>query len=83
MNEFPARILDQVNFARGFVRPHTLLNFSAGKSFRLNEHISLSAQFNIQNLANAFYLITFESVFSGATLGRPRAYSGRLSWHFQ
>ena len=83
VNAFPARILDQVNFERGFIQPHTVLHFSAGKNFQLNEHVSLSAQFHVQNLANAFYLITFESVFSGTTLGRPRTYSGRLTWHFQ
>ncbi len=83
VNEFSDRILDQVNFEQGFVRPHTVLNFYVGKRFPLNEHVSLSAQFNIQNLANTFHLITFESVFSGTTLGRPRTYSGRLTWHFQ
>ena len=44
---------------------------------------SRSASGGFQNLANTFYLITFESVFSGTTLGRPRSYSGRLSWRFQ
>jgi len=83
VNEFPAQILDQVNFGRGFVRPHTTLHVSAGKDFRLSEHAWLAAQFNIQNLANTFYLITFESVFSGTTIGRPRSYSGRLTWSFR
>ena len=83
VNEFPGRVLDQVNFGRGFVRPHTVLGLSLGRNFRLNEHVSLSAQFNIQNLTNTFYLITFESVFSGTALGLPRTYSGRLRWHFQ
>ena len=78
-NEFPDKILDQVNFERGFIRPHTVFNFSIGKEARLNEHINLNAQFNVENLADKFYLITFESVFSGTTIGRPRTYSGRLT----
>jgi len=77
--EFPEKVLDRVNFERGFIKPHTVLDWSIGRDFRLNEHASLSAQFNIHNLADRFYLITFESVFSGTTIGRPRNYSGKLS----
>ncbi len=83
VGEFPAAILDLVNFDRGFLRPRTVLYVSAGKNFKLDEHVSLSAQFNIQNLTDTFYLITFESVFSGTTLGRPRTYSGRLTLQFK
>ncbi|HEY0547026.1 MAG TPA: TonB-dependent receptor [Pyrinomonadaceae bacterium] len=81
--EFPAKILDEVNFERGFVRPHTVLNFSVGRDFRLSERVGLTGQFNLENLTNNFYLITFESVFSGTTIGRPRSYSGRLSVNFK
>jgi hypothetical protein len=28
-SEFPAKTLDRVNFAGGFIKPHTVLNFSA------------------------------------------------------
>ena len=82
-DEFSERILDRVNFDQGFIKPHTVLDFSIGRAFRLNEHVSLSGQFNVQNLADTFYLITFESVFSGTTIGRPRNYSGRLSLNFK
>jgi hypothetical protein len=81
--EFPEKILDRVNFERGFIKPHTVLDFSIGRDFAVNEHVSLSGQFNIKNLADRFYLITFESVFSGTTIGRPRNYSGRLSLNFK
>lgn len=81
--EFPEKILDRVNFEQGFIEPHTVLDFSIGREFRVNEHVSISGQFNIQNLADTFYLITFESVFSGTTIGRPRNYSGRLSFNFK
>lgn len=82
-NEFPARILDQVNFARGFVKPRTVLNLSIGKEMNLNDHVAVSGQFNIENLTNKFYLITFESVFSGTSIGRPRAYSGKLTFNLK
>jgi hypothetical protein len=81
--EFPEKVLGRVNFDRGFIKPHTVLSFSIGRDVALNEHVSLSGQFNIQNLADRFYLITFESVFSGTTIGRPRNYSGRLSINFK
>jgi outer membrane receptor protein involved in Fe transport len=81
--EFPEKVLDRVNFERGFIKPHTVFNWSIGKDIRLNEHLTLSGQFNIQNLVDQFYLITFESVFSGTTIGRPRNYSGRLSLNFK
>jgi hypothetical protein len=82
-DEFSDKILDRVNFDQGFIKPHTVLDFSIGRDFHINEHLSLSGQFNIQNLADTFYLITFESVFSGTTIGRPRNYSGRLSFNFK
>lgn len=81
--EFPEKILDRVNFERGFIKPHTVLDFSIGRDFHLSEHVSLSSQFNIRNLADRFYLFTFESVFSGTTIGRPRNFSGRLSVNFK
>lgn len=81
--EFPEKILDRVNFERGFIKPHTVLDFSVGRDFAVNEHVSLSGQFNIRNLADRFYLITFESVFSGTTIGRPRNYGGRLTMNFK
>ena len=81
--EFPEEILEQVNLERGFVKPHTVLNFAVGKEFNLSEHVSLVGQFNIENLTDKFYLTTFESVFSGTAIGRPRSFSGRLSINFK
>jgi hypothetical protein len=81
--EFPEKILDRVNFERGFIKPHTVLNFSVGKEFTLSERVSLTGQFNVENLADRFYLITFESVFSGTTIGRPRNFSGTLRINFK
>jgi hypothetical protein len=80
---FPAKILNEVNFERGFVKPHTVFDFAAGRDFAVSERLSLSAQFNVQNLADRFYLITFDSLSSGVALGRPRAYSGKLTLGFK
>ncbi|MEN3334087.1 MAG: hypothetical protein V7641_3452 [Blastocatellia bacterium] len=80
---FPAKLLKQVNFERGFIKPHTVFDFAVGRDFALNERLSLSAQFNIQNLADRFYLITFDSLSSGVAIGRPRCYSGKLTIGFK
>lgn len=81
--DFSEEILDRVNFDQGFIKPHTVVDFSVGKEFAVNEHVSITAQFNIENLADTFHLITFESVFSGTTIGRPRTYTGRLAFNFK
>lgn len=77
------RILREVNFDRGFIRPHTVLNFSVGKEITANDNTSVTAQFNIENLTNRFYLITFGSLFTGTNIGRPRTWSGALSVSFK
>jgi hypothetical protein len=81
--EFPEQILDRVNFDRGFIKPHSTASVSVGKEIPVNEHLSLTAQFDVQNVTDTFYLITFESVFSGTTVGRPRTYTGKLSFNFR
>jgi outer membrane receptor protein involved in Fe transport len=80
---FPAKILNEVNLERGFIKPHTVFDFAVGRDFAVNERLSLSAQFNIQNLADRFYLITFDSLSSGVATGRPRRYSGKLTVSFK
>ena len=72
-----------MNFERGFIKPHTVFDFAVGRDFALNERLSLSAQFNIQNLADRFYLITFDSLSSGVAIGRPRSYSSKLTLSFK
>jgi hypothetical protein len=79
---FPRRILDEVNLARGFIKPHTVLQLSAGKSFRLNDRATMVGQFNLHNLTDRFYLITFGSLFTGTNTGRPRSYSASLGVRF-
>ena len=81
--DFSAKILDRVNFERGFIKPHTVLDFSIGKDIKVGERVSLSAQFNIRNILDSFYLISFESVSSGTAVGRARNYSGKLSLEFK
>jgi TonB dependent receptor/Carboxypeptidase regulatory-like domain len=80
---FPAKILNEVNFVRGFIKPHSVFDFAVGRDFALTERLSLAAQFNIQNLADRFYLIIFDSLSSGVAIGRPRSYSSKLTLSFK
>jgi len=80
---FPARVLNEVNFERGFIRPHSVFDFAAGRDFGFSEHVALAAQLNVQNLADKFYLITFDSLSSGVAIGRPRAVSGKMTLSFK
>ena len=81
--EFPEEILEHVNFERGFIEPHTVVDLSVGKEFPINEHLTVRGQFNVENVTDTDYLFTFESVFSGTTVGRPRSYTGSLSFDFK
>ncbi len=80
---FDPRVLREVDFERGRVRPRTLLNFSVGLERPLNDRVVLRAQFDIQNLADEFFLYNFESVFSGTHVGPPRTVSARVSLHWK
>ncbi len=77
------RILDEVNFERGRIRPRTLWDFSTGIDLFRRERASIRAQFDIQNFTNKFFIYNFESVFSGTHVGYPRLFSGRVTVSFK
>lgn len=79
---FPAKLLEQVNLERGFVKPRSILSAAVGKDFALNEGTTLTAQFNVENLTDRFYVIVFGSLFTGTNVGRPRSFSGRIGVRF-
>jgi len=78
-----SRILDEVNFERGRVRPRTLWDFSGGLDLRRNDPVTIGLQFDIQNLTGKFFIYNFESVFSGTHIGFPRLFSGRVVLKFR
>jgi hypothetical protein len=80
---FDPRLYNEIDFARGRVRPRMLLDFSIGADLMQNERVSMNLQFDIQNLTNELFLYNFESVFSGTHLGHPRLFSGRLALRFK
>jgi hypothetical protein len=80
--EISRQILNEVDFDRGRVKPHFILNLSAGVDLFRQDKTKVSLQFDVQNLTNRFFLYNFESVFSGTHIGYPRLYSGRLTVNF-
>ncbi|MDX6272384.1 MAG: hypothetical protein QOD28_3607 [Acidobacteriota bacterium] len=80
---FDPRLYNEIDFARGRTRPHTVLNFSVGADLLRERRTSLNVQFDVQNLTNTLFLYNFESVFSGTHIGFPRLFSGRLSVRFK
>ena len=80
---FDPRLYNEIDFARGRVKPRTVLNFSVGADLLRERRTSLNLQFDVQNLTNTLFLYNFESVFSGTHIGFPRLYSGRLALRFK
>jgi hypothetical protein len=73
---FDPRLYNEIDFARGRVKPRTVLNFSVGADLLRERRTSLNLQFDVQNLTNTLFLYNFESVFSGTHIGFPRLFSG-------
>jgi outer membrane receptor protein involved in Fe transport len=80
---FDPRLYGEIDFARGRVKPRTILDLSVGADLLRKERVSLNLQFDVQNLTNQLFLYNFESVFSGTHVGYPRLFSGRLALHFK
>lgn len=72
-----------VNFERGRVRPWTVFDFSSGVELWAEERVSVSAQFDVQNLADRRFAYNFGNPFEGTHFGYPRLWSGRLKLTFR
>lgn len=77
------RLLDEVDFERGRVRPRAIFDFSIGADLLRRERASINVQFDVRNLTDELFLYNFESVFSGTHVGSPRLFSGRLGLRFR
>ncbi|MDX6612826.1 MAG: hypothetical protein QOD75_2012 [Blastocatellia bacterium] len=80
---FDPRLYQEIDFARGRVKPRMVLDLSVGADLFQKERTSLNFQFDVQNLTNQLFLYNFESVFSGTHVGYPRLLSARLSLRFK
>jgi hypothetical protein len=80
--QYGRRVLDRVNFNRGRVRPNSSLDGSIAYEAPLGRQSALSFQIQVSNILNATNVINFAGLFSGTTIGPPRAVNGRISYRF-
>jgi hypothetical protein len=80
--QYGAAIVNRVNFAAGRVRPNFSLDAAAGATLYHKEGKEVSAQLEINNLANRVNVLNFASLFSGTAVAPPRSVSARLKVSF-
>jgi hypothetical protein len=80
--QYGSRIVDQVNFSRGRIRPNFSLDASAGVTLSKREKETVRLQADIFNLTNRLNVINFSGLFSGTALAVPRSVALRLQTEF-
>ena len=80
--QYGPRILDQVDLARGRVRPSYSLDAAAGLNLYTKEKKTITLQLQGSNLTNHLNVINFTSLFSGTALAPPRSFGVRLKMGF-
>ena len=75
-------ILNEVNLARGRVKPNFALDAGAGFEVYRKEQRSAVLQIQSANLTDRVNVINFASLFSGTAVALPRSVSGRLKLTF-
>jgi outer membrane receptor protein involved in Fe transport len=81
IEQFGARVVNQVDFERGRVRPSMTFDASAAYSLGGQDR-RLRVQADVANLTNRLRVINFAGVFSGTALASPRSVSIRLQASF-
>ncbi len=80
--QYGSRILAQVNFDRGRVRPSFSLDASAGFEQQLHEHGKFRIQVDLQNATDRLNVINFAGLFSGTAVAPPRNVAVRMQYEF-
>jgi hypothetical protein len=81
IEQFGARVVSQVDFERGRVRPFLTADASVAYSLGQQDR-RLRVQVDVTNLTNRLRVINFAGVFSGTALAPPRSVSIRLQASF-
>jgi hypothetical protein len=74
---------DLIDVKRGRVKPRMIFNVSAGMDLLRDEKITVSAQLDVQNVANERFVYNLDNPFSGTHFGYPREFSGRIRFTFR
>ncbi len=80
--QYGPAVVNQVDFARGRVRPNLAVDASIGASLYEKDTVGLRLQFDVENLANRLNVIDFNGVFSGNAIAPARTYAARVSASF-
>ena len=80
--QYGPTILDQVNLARGRIKPNYALDMAAGLEVYRKEQRSATLQIQAANLTDHVNVINFASLFSGTAVAAPRNISTRLKLTF-
>jgi hypothetical protein len=80
--QFGPEILNQVNLARGRVKPNSALDAGAGFEVYRKERRSAALQIQAANFTDRVKVINFASLFSSTAVAPSRSVSGRLKLTF-
>jgi hypothetical protein len=73
---------DLVDFNRGRIKPWSVFNFSTGTSLHREKPVTVSPEFDVQNVFNKRFVYNFGNPFSGTHFGYPRIYGVRIKLTF-
>ena len=76
--QYGERIVSQVNFDTGRVRPSWTLNAGTGVTVAKTATRRLDLQLDVENITNRLNLINFAGLFSGTALAPPRSVALRV-----
>ena len=82
LQQYGPRILNEVDFARGRVRPSYSIGAAAGLDLYAKNDTLVSVQIHGSNLTNHLNVINFASLFSGTAVGTPRSFGVQLKVSF-
>jgi hypothetical protein len=82
LQQYGPGILNQVDFARGRVRPSYSIGAAAGLDLYAKNDTLVSIQVHGSNLTDHLNVINFASLFSGTALSTPRSFGVRLKVSF-
>lgn len=80
--QYGPEIVNEVNLARGRVKPNFALDSGAGFEMYRKEQRSATLQLQAANLTDRVNVINFASLFSGTAVAPPRSVSGRIKLTF-
>jgi TonB-dependent receptor-like protein len=81
-SQFGAAIVNEVNFAKGRVKPNFSFDVGGGAVVYGKEHRSATLQVEAANLTDRVNVINFASLFSGTSIAPPRSVSASLRLTF-